>query len=143
MGTGEYTSFWGDNDDSNGDNSEDAYRAVVNTINRVNEIYENELQIKLELISDASLMFLNANQDPFKSSLNDEAQVAMDSIVGNENYDLGHLFDYGQPDGDAGCVGCVCENGAKGRAYSIHPFEDIDGGKFIKLSGKYDKNTFI
>ena len=130
MGTGEYTSFWGDNDDSNGDNSEDAYRAVVNTINRVNEIYENELQIKLELISDASLMFLNANQDPFKSSLNDEAQVAMDSIVGNENYDLGHLFDYGQPDGDAGCVGCVCENGAKGRAYSIHPFEDIDGGVF-------------
>ena len=75
-------------------------------------------------------MFLNANQDPFKSSLNDEAQVAMDSIVGNENYDLGHLFDYGQPDGDAGCVGCVCENGAKGRAYSIHPFEDIDGGVF-------------
>ena len=37
MGTGEYTSFWGDNDDSNGDNSEDAYRAVVNTINRVND----------------------------------------------------------------------------------------------------------
>ena len=87
-------------------------------------------RIKLELISDASLMFLNANQDPFKSSLNDEAQVAMDSIVGNENYDLGHLFDYGQPDGDAGCVGCVCENGVKGRAYSIHPFEDIDGGVF-------------
>ena len=130
MGTGEYTSFWGDNDDSNGDNSEDAYRAVVNTINRVNEIYENELQIKLELISDASLMFLNPNIDPFKLSLNDEAQSAMDSIVGNENYDLGHLFDYGQPDGDAGCVGCVCENGVKGRAYSIHPFEDNDGGVF-------------
>ncbi len=130
MGTGEYTSFWGDNDDSNGDNSEDAYRAVVNTINRVNEIYENELQIKLELISDSSLLFSDPNLDPFTSSLNDEAQSAMDSIVGNENYDLGHLFDYGQSDGDAGCVGCVCSSGVKGRAYSIHPFEDNDGGVF-------------
>jgi subtilisin-like proprotein convertase family protein len=130
MGTGEYTSFWGDNDDSNGDNSEDAYRAVVNTINRVNEIYENELQIKLELISDSSLLFSDSTVDPFTSSLNDEAQSAMDSIVGNENYDLGHLFDYGQSDGDAGCVGCVCTAGVKGRAYSIHPFEDNDGGVF-------------
>jgi len=130
MGTGEYTSFWGDNDDSNGDNSEDAYRAIVNTINRVNEIYENELQIKLELISDSSLLFSDSTVDLFTSSLNDEAQSAMDSIVGNENYDLGHLFDYGQSDGDAGCVGCVCTAGAKGRAYSIHPFEDNDGGVF-------------
>ena len=130
MGTGEYTSFWGDNDDSNGNNSEDAYRAVVNTINRVNEIYENELQIKLELISDSSLLFSDPNLDPFTSSLNNQAQSAMDSIVGNENYDLGHLFDYGQSDGDAGCVGCVCSSGLKGRAYSIHPFEDNDGGVF-------------
>ena len=63
IGTGEYTSFWGDNDDTNGTNSDDAYRAVVNTINRVNEIYENELQIKLELISDSSLLFSNPQEN--------------------------------------------------------------------------------
>jgi len=82
------------------------------------------------LISDSSLLFSDSTLDPFTFSLNEEAQSAMDSIVGNANYDLGHLFDYGQSDGDAGCVGCVCTSGVKGRAYSIHPFEDNDGGIF-------------
>ena len=43
--TGGYTSFWGDDDDSNGINSEDAFAAVASTINRINEVFENDLGI--------------------------------------------------------------------------------------------------
>ena len=57
--TGEFTSFWGDGDDSNGTNSEDAFAAVASTINRVNEVFENDLGIHLELVSDASLLYDN------------------------------------------------------------------------------------
>lgn len=128
--TGEYTSFWGDDDDSNGSNSEDAFVAVVSTLNRVNEIYESDLQISLELVSDSSIIFSDATTDPFYDSLNDEAQSTLDSLVGNSNYDLGHLFDYGVADGDAGCVGCICVEGLKGRGYSTHPFVDWDGSIF-------------
>ena len=57
-------------------------------------------------------------------------QITLDEIIGNDNYDVGHLFDYGQPDGDAGCIGCVCESGLKGSGYSTHPFRDIFGGEY-------------
>ena len=55
--TGEFTSFWGDNDNSNGSNSEDALAAVVSTLNRINVIFERDLNVRLELVSDASLLY--------------------------------------------------------------------------------------
>ena len=57
--TGGYTSFWGDDDPSNGTNKEDAYAAVVSTINRVNEVFETELGIHLELVTGLDLIFPN------------------------------------------------------------------------------------
>ena len=40
------------------------------------------------------------------------------------------MFDFGEPNGDAGCIGCVCETGVKAQGYSTHPFEDIYGGEY-------------
>ncbi|MDC1012487.1 M12 family metallo-peptidase, partial [Flavobacteriaceae bacterium] len=129
-GTGEYTAFWGDDDDSNGSNAEDALAAVVSTINRINVVFERDLNIRLELVSDINLLYEDSNKDPFVSDFSSELQETLDNVVGDEAYDVGHLFDFGEPDGDAGCIGCVCTSGQKGQGYSIHPFRDIYGGEY-------------
>ena len=120
--TGEFTSFWGDDDDSNGTNSEDAFAAVASTINRVNEVFENDLGIHLELVSDSSLLYDNPETDPYTDDLNEEVQKTLDDVFGSENYDVGQVFDYGQADGNAGYIGSVCIDSKKGSAYTSHPF---------------------
>ena len=49
--SGGYTSFWGENDPSNGSNKEEAIAAVVSTITRVNEMCENEVGRHLEWVN--------------------------------------------------------------------------------------------
>ena len=129
-GTAEYTEFWGDDDDSNGTNAEDAFAAVASTINRINVIFENDLNIRLELVSDAEIMYEDSATDPFTGNFDVELQAILDEQIGDENYDVGHLFDFGEPNGDAGCIGCVCVSGEKGQGFSTHPFRDIFGGEF-------------
>lgn len=123
--SGGYTSFWGDDDPENGTNEEDALAAIVSTINRVNEIFENELGIHLELVSGTDLIYSNSDTDPYTTDLNTEVQKILDEKMGSENYDVGHLFAYSSAggDGNAGGVGTVCKSGAKGGAFSAHPFE--------------------
>ena len=123
--TGGYTSFWGDNDAKNGTNQEDAYAMVVSTINRVNEIFETELGIHLELVSGIDLIFPNIDNDPYTTDLVSQAQETIDEIFGSENYDIGHLFAYARDggNGNAGTVGSVCRAGIKGGAFSAHPFQ--------------------
>ena len=128
--TGEYTSYWGDKDDSNGSNQEDALAAVVSTLNRINEVFEQDLNIRLELVSDVFLLFEDPTTDPYNGNFPSELQNTLDTEIGDEGYDLGHLFDLGEPNGDASCVGCVCVSGKKGQAYATHPFEDIFGGTY-------------
>lgn len=109
-GTAEYTSYWGDDDPSNGTNAEDAYAAVVSTINRINQVFEDELGIRLELVSDAALLYEDPTTDPFSGNFSTELQSTIDQELGDEAYDIGHLFDFGETNGDAGCIGCVCES---------------------------------
>ncbi len=136
--SGEYTEFWGDNNDQNGTNSEDAFAAVVSTINRLNEIMEVDLGIKLIIVSDASLMYEDKSSDPFNSNFASEIHSTLSSLVGEENYDLGHLFHRGQASGDAGSVGNVCVNDSKDRAYSAHPFTATNGSSGIFLNDYFD-----
>ncbi len=123
--SGGYTDFWGDNDPANGTNQEDAFAAVVSTINRVNEIFETELGIQLELISGLDLIYTSIELDPYSDNLNDQIQQVLDEKIGSEHYDLGHLFAYSRDggNGNAGSVGSVCKDGYKGAAFSAHPFQ--------------------
>ena len=128
--TAEFSEFWGDDDDSNGANNEDAFGAVVSSLNRISSVFEDELSIRLELVSDESLMYEDEGADPFSGNFSSELQKTLDEVLGNEAYDVGHLFDYGEPNGDAGCIGCVCQDGAKGQGFSTHPFIDVFGGEY-------------
>ena len=129
-GTSAYVSYWGDDDDSNGTNKEDALAAVVSTINRISSIFEAEVNVRLVLVSDTSILYEGATSDPFTGDYAKELQSTLDTALGNDAYDVGHLFDYGEPNGDAGCIGCVCVSGSKGKGFSTHPFVDIYGGEY-------------
>ena len=131
--SGGYTSFWGDDDPSNGSNKEDAFGAVVSTINRVNEIFENELGIHLELVSGLDLIYDDPDNDPYTDDFGSEVQETLDEVFGSENYDIGHLFAYStaRGGGNAGSVGNVCIDNKKGSAYSFHPFEGSFSDPFL------------
>ena len=127
-GTGEYTAYWGDNDDSNGTNQEDALAATVATLNRINEVFETDLGVHLELVTGADLMQLNAATDSFTGNYNQEAQAFFTEVVGEANYDVGHLLGYSSDaDGNSGCIGCVCVDNQKGQGYTVHPFVSLNG----------------
>ncbi len=128
--TAEYTNYWGDNNQSNGSNKEDALAAIASTLNRINSIFERDLNIRLELVSDDSLIYEDTDQDPFTGNFGSELQRTLDDVLGDENYDIGHLFDYGEPNGDAGKIGSVCLKGSKGKGFSTHPFRDTYGGEY-------------
>lgn len=131
--TGEYTNFWDDGISGNGDAQEDALAQVVSTLNRSNEVYEVDMAITFVLVTGTEIIFDNPLTDPYTSTgaLNGQLQGELTSTVGEANYDVGHLFAYGDNNGNAGCIGCVCVNGSKGRGWSRHLFLDNDGGPYM------------
>jgi hypothetical protein len=90
-----------------------AAAAITRTLNRVNEIYESEQGIQLNLVDDeAKLIYTDASADPYRS-VNSDATAALaanqknlDLVIGSTNYDIGHLFTT-QTQGLAS-VGSVC-----------------------------------
>ncbi len=112
--SGEYTNF-------HGGTKVDALAAINATVTRINEILENDLAITLELIGTTDeVIYTDATTDPFTGSLSAQTQNTLDTVIGDENYDIGHLFNQQDNalDGNAGFVGAVCRSGRKGSAYS-------------------------
>ena len=51
----------------------------------------------------------------------------MTTVIGETNYDIGHLFGASGGGGNAGCIGCICTNGSKGSGYTS-PADGIPQG---------------
>ncbi|GJH40654.1 hypothetical protein RCZ04_12040 [Capnocytophaga sp. HP1101] len=102
---------------------------LANTLNRINEVYGQQLSVAFQLVSDATTIYDTLDSDPFKGinydnwSSNEalKLQQALDKAYGNANYDLGQLFDNANNGGNAGCIGCVCNNVSKGQGFSSYP----------------------
>lgn len=129
--TGQYTNFWDDNDDSNGNSKVDALAQVVSTINRMNEVFEVDMAVTFTLVTGIETIFDNPSSDPYKQELNTQVQQTLTEIVGEENYDIGHLFHNDFGNGNAFCIGCVGIDNQKGSAFSSHPFTDNNGGPYM------------
>ena len=136
----EYTEFWGDDDASNGNNATDAFAAVANTINRINEVMEVDFGVRLLIVSDVNLIYNDPLTDPFgeDEELNNQIQSTLTSVMGENNYDIGHLFHRGIPNGNAGSVGNVCRNNQKGSAFSTHSFNATNGSAGSFLTDYFD-----
>jgi hypothetical protein len=48
------------------------------------------------------------------SNWNAQLQSTLTNVIGEANYDNGHMFGASGGGGNAGCIGCVCVNGSKG-----------------------------
>ena len=88
------------------------------TLTRCNGVYEKDLALHLNLIANtASVIYYNPATDPYSTTLsqwNAQLQSTLTSVIGEANYDIGHMFGASGGGGNAGCIGCVCVNGSKG-----------------------------
>jgi len=81
-----------------GDPLDQAMSAILQTIDRVNAVYESELAMRFELIGDeVSLIYVNTSNDPYAGLTDlgdflDKNQDNIDNVIGWNNYDVGHLF---------------------------------------------------
>ncbi|MEO7922112.1 MAG: reprolysin-like metallopeptidase [Chitinophagaceae bacterium] len=88
------------------------------TLTRCNGVYEKDLALHLNLIANTSaVIYFNPSTDPYSTNMsqwNSQLQSTLTSVIGEANYDIGHMFGASGGGGNAGCIGCVCVNGSKG-----------------------------
>ncbi len=100
--------------------------AVNNTLTRCNGVYEKDLAVHLNLIANTTRVFYyNPATDPYANAAqgaagkwNSQLQNTLTSVIGEANYDIGHLFGASGGGGNAGCIGCICVNGSKGSGFT-------------------------
>ncbi len=102
--------------------------AVTTVVNRANEIFESEFAISMQLVEgNDRLIHTNPDTDPFTISdflvMMDQNQSHIDSVIGDSNYDIGHVFG-GRSGGVA--AGQACVPGQKARALSNDSRGDLE-----------------
>ena len=118
--TGEYTQYFGGT-------KANAVAAINATMTRVNGIFEIDFGVTMELIANTDdVIYTNANTDPYSNSLNSQLQTTLTNVIGETNYDIGHLVHNGSNNGNAGCIGCVCVNNEKGSGFTSHTTPEGD-----------------
>jgi hypothetical protein len=112
---GEYANFFGATSSAQVSLVLAAFNA---TLTRCNGVYEKDLALHLNLIANTtSVIYYNPATDPYSTTLsqwNAQLQSTLTSVIGEANYDIGHMFGASGGGGNAGCIGCVCVNGSKG-----------------------------
>jgi subtilisin-like proprotein convertase family protein len=113
--TGEYTTF-------HGGTIAGALAAMNTTMNRINGVFAQDIAIRCVIIANnTNIMYTDGATDPFTNGDPDlminENQANTDAVIGNANYDAGHVFGTGGS-GLAG-VGVFCLNGNKARGVTV------------------------
>ncbi|MBK7305978.1 MAG: hypothetical protein IPI88_02400 [Chitinophagaceae bacterium] len=108
------------------------YAAFNATLTRTNGCYEKDLALHLNLIANSfedQIIFFNPATDPYTTlgNWNNELQALLTAVVTDANYDIGHMFGASGGGGNAGCIGCVCVAGIKGRGITS-PADNIPEG---------------
>ena len=114
---------------------EKAMAQIVSTIQRANQVYRTQMAIQLQLVSGEETIIDKKADDELAKYINQDwtgsqLQRFLDTKIGNANYDVGHLFhNTTNANGNAGCIGCVCDDTSKGKGFSagnFKAFEDLD-----------------
>ncbi len=107
--TGEYTQYFG--------GVPQAAAAINATITRVNGVFEKDFAVHLTVQDLPQIIFTDPKTDPYddasigaKGTWNLQLQRTLTKEVGNDNYDVGHLFGRSGGGGNAGDIGNACRN---------------------------------
>lgn len=100
-----------------------ALSAINTTLARVNGVFETDFAIHMNLVNNLTIIYDGSVADPYgatDANYNSELANTLNTVVGNANYDVGHLMGNVGNNGNAGCIGCVCSN----------VITDVDGDGF-------------
>ncbi len=92
--------------------------AMNTSMTRINGVFERDLGVRMEIIANNDeIIFLDASTDGISDgsagAMINQVQTICDNVIGNANYDIGHIFSIGGA-GLAG-LGVVCNSGQKAR----------------------------
>ena len=124
---GEYSNFFGATSSAQVALVLAAFNA---TLTRCNGCYEKDLAIHLNLIANTTaVIYYDPATDPYTTlaNWNNQLQATLTANIGEANYDIGHMFGASGGGGNAGCIGCVCVDGQKGRGITS-PADGIPQG---------------
>ena len=120
--TGEYAQYFGGT-------KELALAAMHTTLTRVNGIFERDLSVSLQLVPENDLLvFLNPYSDPYSNNngwdMLEQNQQTCDDLIGDNNYDIGHVFSTNG--GGLAQIRSLCKSGLKAQGVTgiAEPKED-------------------
>jgi subtilisin-like proprotein convertase family protein len=103
---------------------------LTTDLNRANGIYDRDFGIRMTFPAGMdAIIYLDPFSDPILTTNSDNWNTYCTSIMngfGNANFDVGHLIgkvSVVYENGNAGCIGCVCNNAAgnyKGSGFTAH-----------------------
>ena len=108
----EYTEF-------NGGTVDTAMAEIITLVNRLNDVYQRDLAVKLELVNNNNLLvFTDPENDPFTNTDTDGEinTPIIDGLIGSSSYDIGHIL--GTGGGGLAALGAVCSPEYKGDGVS-------------------------
>lgn len=102
---GEYTTYFG--------GVAGAITQINATLTRCNGIFETDFGLHLIVQDFPQLIYTNASTDPYGTTLsgwNAQLMNTLHNTIGDNVFDIGHMFGASGGGGNAGCIGCVCSN---------------------------------
>lgn len=94
-------------------------------LTKVNGIFKTDFAIHMNLINNLTIIYDGSVPDPYganDSNYNSEMQSILTSVVGEANYDVGHLIGRVGKKGNAGCSSCVFNSG-KDSVYTTSQYQ--------------------